>query len=112
MGLWLWLLVTPSHDAHCEHTGVQGSRGHFSSVLWEPLGSIFAKVRVKLSSFECFTKPSQEPGFNYSDKCIAESDVTGLRVSLCKIFIQKSGMTWIIINLLNDLLLSYSMFTV
>ena len=77
MGLWLWLLVTPSHDAHCEHTGVQGSRGHFSSVLWEPLGSIFAKVRVKLSSFECFTKPSQEPGFNYSDKCIPESDVTG-----------------------------------
>ena len=44
---------------------------------------------VKTSSFECFIKPSRKLGFNHRDKCIQESEVRGLTVSLCKSFIQK-----------------------
>ena len=92
MGLWVLLLVTPSHDAHCGHMGpgVMGSQGCSLMGGGELLDSgSLSQKSVKTSSFECFIKPSRKLGFNHRDKCIPESKVRGLRVSLCKTFSQK-----------------------
>lgn len=94
MGLCVLILVTPSHDAHCA-VWTHGARGHgvtgcslMGGGELLDSGSLSQKS-VKTSSFECFIKPSRKLGFNHRDKCIPESKVRGLRVSLCKIFSQK-----------------------
>ena len=88
------LVTCNTHMMHTAHGGHM-ARGHQVTSCSRMGGgelldsATLSQKSVKTSSFECFIKPSRKLGFNHRDKCIQESEVRGLRVSLCKSFIQK-----------------------